>query len=185
MKKSITSLLVLLFLLIVTCVYQKTSELNIKYAEHHTSPKDSTDHISVLPAQHTMQTENIEKIKKIQEEAIKAVIIKTKKETHVSKKAKSIPQISMKTLPSIQKDIEEIDTLMRALKERKVAFENRAKYEAHLQHLITKALENRSLAIAYMNKEGLRLLELQSELLNTRDVTYNQIAHTNTPTSGE
>jgi len=51
--------------------------------------------------------------------------------------------------------------------------------------LIKKALDDRFKAIAYMNKEELRLLELQKELLNVRDIAYKKIGQTNTPTSGE
>ena len=84
-----------------------------------------------------------------------------------------------------KQDLEEIDSLMEALKDRDSALKNRDELELRIQQLIKKALDNRFKAIAYMNKEELRLLELQKELLDNRDIAYKKIGQINTPKSGE
>ena len=173
MKKYILALLVLLFLLILTCVYLKTS---VFYEKNH----DNT----ILPIVKKETTALKVKEKKTEKE-----IVITKAETKVLPKPIAKQKPSPVTVPSPAttkpNDIEKIDSLMQALKERETAFKNRDEFELHLQELIKQALENRSTAIAHMNREELHLLELQKELLKTRDIAYDKIGQTNTPTSGE
>ena len=163
MKKSILALLVLLFLLILTCVYQKTYVLYEKY--HDNTPTITTSHLLT--------------VKKEKE------IITSNREAEVLHKLMTQQKPSTMTAPAKQNDIEEIDTLMQALKERDGALRNRDEFELHLQELIKRALKNRSAAIAHMYQEELHLLELQKELIKTRDRAYDKIGQPNTPTSGE
>ena len=185
MKKYILALLVLLLLLILTCLYEKTSLLHAKYSDNNATfvkPSHNTLAPSKKSIQKTMPETATEKIRK---EAIKTIIMKTKQETKVPTAQKVEKLVPTKSLPLLKKDIKEIDTLMRALKERKTAFKNREAYELYIQQLITRALANRSATIAHMNKEELYLLELQNELLKNRDIAYHKIGQTNTPKSGE
>lgn len=201
MQKSILALLVLLFLLILTCVYQKTDVLYAKYNE--TTPKPlATISPTPLPLmkkepiplmkKEPMETKVDEKVAEelaVEKSAEKKEIKITKSETEVVKTPVIRQKIATAPPPAStsakQKDIEEIDTLMRALKDREVAFKNRDAFELHLQQLIKKALENRSAAITHMNKEELHLIELQKELLKARDIAYEKIGQTIIPTSGE
>lgn len=182
MKKSILALLVLLFLLIITCVYQKTDVLHAKYND---SPPNTMTAIAATPLP-AIKKETTE-VKLEEKTTIEKEIKIAKSETEILQ----TPVIKQETFvatppaPAKQKDIEEIDTLMQALKDREVAFKNRDKFELHLQQLIKQALENRSTAITHMNKEELHLIEVQKELINARDLTYNKINQTNNPTSGE
>ena len=171
MKKSILALSVLLLLLILTCLYEKTYVLYTKYHDNTTSTL-----ATVTPITTTKKETSMVKVKE------KEIII-SKSEADILHKLISKQKAS--TTPVKQNDIEEIDTLMQALKEREDAFKNRDEFELHLQQLIKQALENRSAAIAHMNKEELHLLELQKELLKKRDIAYEKIGQTNTPTSGE
>ena len=246
MKKSILALFVLLFILILTCVYQKTYQI---YAENNdnttttvstTSPSKPT---AILPSPKKedtvlkVETHKVIAVKPIPEEpkitvekkvpttapvtkVVKAVSAPTvhsvKKPEEVKKKelalskpiaqtkpapekeskpvskkepVKTMVQDSTKTTPSTtvkeNHDLEEIDSLMQALKDRNIALENRAKFELQIQQLITKALDDRFKAIAHMNREEIHLLYLQKELLKARDIAYEKIGQTNTPTSGE
>jgi len=187
MKKPILALLVLLFLLILTCVYQKTDVL---YTKFNDNPQNTSTTIILKPLHmvkklvEVKREEKVPKVAKVAEiaqEEIKKEIKTTKSETEVIQ----TPVIKQETSAATQKDIEEIDALMQALKEREVAFKNRDEFELHLQELINRALENRSAAIAHMNKEGLHLIELQKELLKARDIAYDKIGQTNNLTSGE
>jgi len=166
MKKSILALLVLLFLLILTCVYQKTDLL---YEKSHDKTSITLDTIASTPL--PVKKEKEITISKSEAEVLHQLITQRKQSTI--------------STPAKQNDIEEIDTLMQALKEREGALMNRDAYEVHLQELIKRALENRSAAIAHMNKEELHLIELQKELIKARDRAYNKIGQTNNPTSGE
>ncbi len=190
MKKSILALLVLLFLLILTCVYQKTDVL---YAKYNDTPPNTLATITPTPlsriAKETTMVKSEEKkiekeiiITKTEAEVLPKPIVKQKiLPVPVSTKQKILPiPVSTK-----QNDIEEIDSLMQALKEREDAFKNRDEFELHLRQLIKQALENRSAAIAHMNKEELHLIELQKELIKARDRVYDKIGQTNIPTSGE
>ena len=191
MKKSILVLLVLLFLLILTCVYQKTDVL---YAKYNDNPPNTVVTITPTPLLPAIKKEIA--MVKSEERKIEKQIIITKTEAEVLPK----PIVKQKILPvpvstkqeilplpvsTRQNDIEEIESLMQALKEREDAFKNRDEFELHLRQLIKQALKNRSVAIAHMNKEELHLIELQKELIKARDRVYDKIGQTNIPTSGE
>lgn len=101
-----------------------------------------------------------------------------------------VEKVSKIVTPSLAKntkkqDLEEIDSLMEALKDRDTALKNRDELELHIQQLIKQALDDRFNAIAYMNKEELRLLKMQKELLAHRDIAYEKIGQINTPKLGE
>lgn len=100
-----------------------------------------------------------------------------------------VEKVSKIVTPSLAKntkkqDLEEIDSLMEALKDRDTALKNRDELELHIQQLIKQALDDRFNAIAYMNKEELRLLKMQKELLAHRDIAYEKIGQINTPKLG-
>ena len=172
MKKSILVLFVLLLLFMLTCVYQKAY---VPYVNHSNTNPNTLSTMPPLPTLKKAMTES-----EVQE-----------KEIHLSKSQPKVlanPISKEKTATvtaSIDNDIEEIDSLIQALKEREDALKNRDAFELHIQQLIKQALDNRSAVIAHMNKEELRLLELQKELLKTRDVDYAKIGQPNIPTSGE
>jgi len=160
MKKSILALLVLLFLLILTCVYQKTDVL---YAKHNDNSPNTLATIVATPLPSIKKETAIEK----ETTMVKSEEKKRKKETLITKtEAEVLPKLMVKekTLPAPvsmkQDDIEEIDSLMQALKERESAFKNRDEFELHLRQLIKQALKNRSAAIAHMNKVTCGLLRL-------------------------
>ncbi len=188
MKKTILALLVLLFLLILTCVYQKTDVLYAKYNDH---PQNTSPTIILKPLHMVKKLVEVkieEKVTKVAEIAQEEVKI-TKTETEVVQ----TPVIKQETpaatppvpTPAKQKDIEEIDALMQALKNREIAFKNRDEFELYIQRLIKQALDNRTIAISHMNNEELHLIELQKELIKARDTAYDKIGQTNNPTSGE
>jgi len=170
MKKSILVLSVLLFLLILTCVYEKAY---IPYVNHNNNKPNTLNTIVSTPLQ---------PIKK----EVKQVKVKPLAKTQTEVLDKSTSKQISRTIPvSKNNDIEEIDSLIQALKEREDAFKNRDAFELHIQELIQQALENRSAAIAHMNQEELRLIELQKELLKTRDIAYDKIGQTTIQKSGE
>ncbi len=191
MKKSILALLVLLFLLILTCVYQKTDVLYTKYNDN---PPNTLPTITLKPLP-TVKKEPTEVIK-VQEKVAVAVATKiadvavnkemkiTKSETEVVQTPTGTPSAPIPAPPK-QNDIEEIDSLMQALKNREIAFKNRDAFELYIQRLIKQALDNRTIAISHMNNEESHLIELQKELIKARDHAYNKIGQTNNPTSGE
>lgn len=178
MKKSILALLVLIFLLILTCVYQKTDVL---YAKYNDNPPNTLATIAPTPLPAVRKETSGSKM---QAKVVKEITT-SKREAEVLHKLMTQQKSSTMTTPAKQNDIEEIDTLMQALKEQESALKNRDEFELHLQELIKRALENRSAAIAHMNKEELHLIELQKELIKTRDIAYDKIGQPNTPTSGE
>ena len=192
MKKTILALLVLLFLLILTCVYQKTGVLYAKYNDHpqNTSPTIILKPLHMVKKLVEVKREDITKVAETAQEEIKI----TKCETEVVQTPVIKQKTSAVTLaaPSKQKDIEEIDTLMQALKNREIAFKNRDAFELYIQRLIKQALDNRTIAISHMNNEELHLIELQKELfemqkelIRVRDRAYDKIGQTNIQTSGE
>lgn len=208
MKKPILVLLVLLFLLILSCVYQKTEVLYAKTNDNlpNTLPAITLKPLPAVKKEHKSTksvTEVVQKplikqetsttTQKVQLQAKVAVVENKIKITKSVTEAVPKPLIKQKITattpvaptPAKQKDIEEIDTLMQALKNREVAFKNRDAFELYIQRLIKQALDDRTIAISYMNNEELHLLELQKELIKARDHDYNQIGQTNNPTSGE
>jgi len=184
MKKPILALLVLLFLLIFTCVYQKTDVL---YAKTNDNPSSTLPTITLkpLPAVKNEPTEvkAQEKVTKvaITEDVAKEVIaaedeIKiTKSETEVVQK----PVIKQETTPltpptpvqAQKKEIEEIDALMQALKDREVAFKNRDAFELYIQELINQALENRAIAISHQQKD-IEEIDALMQALKDREVAF-------------
>ena len=192
MKKSILALLVLLFLLILTCVYQKTDVIYAKYNDH---PQNTSPTIILKPLHmvkklvEVKREEKVTKVAEIAQEEVKKEIKITKPKTEVVKTPvikQEIPTVtSPVTAPAKKKDIEEIDALMQALKNREIAFKNRDKFELYIQRLIKQALDNRTIAISHMNNEELHLIEIQKELIKASDHTYNKIGQTNNTTSGE
>lgn len=189
MKKSILALLLLLFLLILTCVYQKTSVL---YEENRDSTIDTaTTSIATTPL--SIIKKEVAEVKVKERE-----IEKRQRETEMTKTKVLSKPVAKQEIPTIttappapvpvlakKKDIEEIDALMQALKNREIAFQNRDKFELYIQRLIKQALDDRTIAISHMNNEELHLIELQKELLKTRDSAYEKIGQPNNPTSGE
>jgi len=142
----------------------------------------ATKTIKAVPVE--TSTKKPEEVKKKEITLTKPTIEKESKTVTKKEPAKKTVPIASITVKE-DHDLKEIDSLMQALKDRDIALKNREELELHIQQLIKKALDDRFKAIAYMNKEELRLLELQKELLNVRDIAYKKIGQTNTPTSGE
>jgi len=196
MKKPILVLLVLLFLLILSCVYQKTEVL---YAKTNDTTRNTLPTITLKPLPAVEKVVNVAKIAEETVTETVAEIVVVAEEAIVGKETKSEAEVVQKPLikqetPTVtpatavlaeKKDIEEIDALMQALKNREIAFKNRDAFELHLQQLIKQALDNRIIAISHMNNEELHLREMQKELIKDRDHAYNMIGQTNNPTSGE
>lgn len=208
MKKSILALLVLLFLLMLTCVYQKTDVLYAKYNDNSPNslatplpavekvvkkePKSTKSETAVVQKP-LIKQDTSTTTPQVKLQAKVAVVENKIKITKSITEAVPKPLIKQKTsattpvapTPAKQKDIEEIDALMQALKNREVAFKNRDAFELYIQRLIKQALNDRTIAISHMNNEELHLIELQKELIKARDHDYNKIGQTNNPTSGE
>ena len=196
MKKPILVLLVLLFLLILSCVYQKTEVL---YAKTNDTTRNTLPTITLKPLPAVEKVVNVAKIAEETVTETVAEIVVVAEEAIVGKETKNEAEVVQKPLikqetPTVtpatavlaeKKDIEEIDALMQALKNREIAFKNRDAFELHLQQLIKQALDNRIIAISHMNNEELHLREMQKELIKDRDHAYNMIGQTNNPTSGE
>ena len=161
MKKPILALLVLLFLLILTCVYQKTDVL---YAKYNDNPP------STMP---TITLKSLPAVKNAAEEVIKKEMKITKSETEVVLKPVIKQETTLVTPPTQaqQKDSEEIDALMQALKEREVAFKNRDEFELYIQALIKQALKNRSIAISHQQKD-IEEIDALMQALKNREIAF-------------
>lgn len=202
MKKSILVLSVLLFLLILSCVYQNTYTLYEKYHNTNASiltiasptpvsaPKQAISEVTIPHSNNVIQ-------KPIKPSIVAQVTPAKKAETKVVEK--SIPDsktniedtdtTAHKKEPQIifakKQDLEEIDSLLEALKRRDIALKHRDDLILRIQQLIKQALDNRSTVIQDMNKDEQHLLQVQKELLKTRDIAYDKIGQPNIPTSGK
>lgn len=252
MKKSIFVLLVLLAVLIVTCVYEKTYEI------YSTSPKEltlierksstqsdsaaanvpvtvekkvektsapvsavpivtkpvavkpapvvksepkvkTTTEMKVVPAEKpAIKTEKIvsKEVKKETTPSQKLPAVLTE-EANVSKPAaiqKNTAVSTNKQTPEVEKSGEEeiVDYLMWALKNRDIAMKNRDEVEARIHELITKAINDRKIALAdrkvvldERSKNEVELEKLQTEQIDARDASYESITNPKTTNQGE
>jgi len=183
MKKSILVLLFLLFLLIVTCVYQKTYTI---YSLQNTE--------TLLISETVVSDKKVVKTKK--EPIQKPVIHREKTKVPTPSKVKpapkavaptfvhkpshtekDMPKVIVKKVISEQKKVnshiveekEVVDYLLSILNERDVALTQRDSVEENLHALIKKALENRRIVIKQM-EENARAQEKHTQtLLDARD----------------
>lgn len=175
MKKPILALLVLLFLVIFTCVYQKTDILYAKYNDNtsNTLPTITLKPLTVVkkePSEVKVQ-EKVTKVAKVAhlEKEIKV----TKTETEVEQKPVIKQETSTATPPASTKknDIEEIDALMQALKDREIAFKNRDEFELYIEELIRQALENRSITISHQQND-IEEIDALMQALKNREIAF-------------
>ncbi len=174
MKKHLLALLILLFLLIVTCVYQKTYTF---YANAHTD-----DNTSI----HTQNEQTVLSIKSKENEIITKpeTITETKLET--STKATSSKIEKNEVTPStnvVTKETEELKTPATITTESNdkeiIAYllsvlNQRAEAEATLHAHIKQVLEDRGIAIENMHKVSLEIEKAHKERLIERDTkTHN------------
>jgi vacuolar-type H+-ATPase subunit I/STV1 len=200
MKKSILVLSVLLFLLILTCVYQNTYRL---YEKYHSSTSNTLN--TVTPV--SLLKKEISEIKVPKQEVILPKSVKPAIVSSVISSKKTEPEILEKDIPDSKikiedtdtfphkqeteiifakkKDLEEIDSLLQALKNRDIALQYRDELILRIQELIKQVLDNRTTTIDQMNNEEEHLLQLHEELLKTRDIAYDKIGQSTISTSGK
>jgi len=226
MKKSVFVLLLLLTVLIVTCVYDKTytiysnssakelilvEQKNVSKQENTTQTvgewrkdlkstalpvttvpvkkKDAEAKTEVVKKSVVKPTQLIENTHKVESKSsIKSnstsaqkAPIAVKKEVHESKDMKS--NTVAKTQEKSEKEL--VDYLMWALKNRDIALKNRDEIEARIQDLITQALNDRKIVIEERSKNEIILDQLQIELIDARDTSYENITNPKTTTKGE
>lgn len=163
MKKPILALLVLLFLLIFTCVYQKSDVL---YAKTNDNPSSALPTITLkpLPAVKNEPTEV-----KIQAIVTKVAITEVVQKPVAKQETTPVTPPTPDQAP--QKEIEEIDALMQALKDREVAFKNRDEFELYIQELINQAMENRAIAINQQQKD-IEEIDALMQALKDREIAF-------------
>ncbi|PTB83817.1 hypothetical protein C9926_00945 [Sulfurovum lithotrophicum] len=192
MNKSIFTLLFLLLLLIVTCVYQKTYTLYaqttevdttvnvVKEAEIQSFQKEQpikiVDHnvVTAHEGRRVKEPTILEKIKT----TVSSVISSNKNEHQtkisptVETENKIITQIKTMKKPVVKTEAEEkevVDYLLTVLDERDLALIHRDEAESRLHALIKKALENRRLAIENMHKTSNQIDKAHQKRLKERD----------------
>jgi len=207
MKKSILTLLFLLLLLIMTCVYQKTYTLYAQTTEDHTTIVPMKQNALISPKKEAIVVKHTEDIptKKLVEEkqplqepsfldtvtkSITTVITPKKQETKdrivtpatIKSEAITIPIIVEKDTSSTQKEEKEVvDYLLSVLKEQDDALVARDEAEEKLHTLIKHVLQNRQIAIENMEKASLDIDKGQKERLEKRDA----ISQNNTEEKGK
>jgi len=192
MNKSIFTLLFLLLLLIVTCVYQKTYTLYaqttevdttvnvVKEAEIQSFQKEQpikiVDHnvVTAHEGRRVKEPTILEKIK-----TTVSSVIASNKNDHQTKisptvetENKIITQIKTMEKPVVKTEAEEkevVDYLLTVLDERDLALIHRDEAESRLHALIKKALENRRLAIENMHKTSKQIDKAHQKRLKERD----------------
>jgi hypothetical protein len=199
MKKSIVTLLILLFVLIVTCVYQNTYRLYELTTANNDAPVSHTETVKTIsPKKESIvvqQTESVQ-VKKLTKpvpekshseessfldsvtQTIKSAITPDKKSEIVTQDVikNEIMPLTVLPTPSIEKTQKEekevVDYLLSVLKEQDRALITRDEAENRLHSLIKRALENRQIAIANMEKASLTIdQEQQKRLKNRKDIS--------------
>lgn len=201
MKKSIFVLFMLLLVLIITCVYQKTDTL---YTASHpdivTPAKDkayteknaktpSTEGI-LLTEEKSLKKRSplvVEKERVIQTKVAPQIETKTALIHTEQKHSTSIVQTKEVSSPE-RKELageEIVDYVMWALENRNIALANRDKVVLRIEELVKKILDERLQTIEKRDNRMLALEKQQQETLDARDIMYKKILQTNTIHTGE
>lgn len=188
MKKSIFVLTILLFALIISCVYQKTHTI---YAASDTDiVTSSKEGMPTAKNANTPSTEEILLTKKVRttqtkatpQTGIKTAVIPTEKKHSTS----MVPTKKMTTPKRKALEGEEIvDYVMWALENRNIALANREKVVLRIEELVKKILDERLKTIEKRDNRMLALEKQQQETLDARDIMYQKILQTNTIHTGE
>lgn len=196
MKKTLFVLFLLLFILIITCVYQKTYTI---YSQQTTIENNVSQPVVEVKSLSHINTKNevvTTKKEPIQEatllERIQSSVMSVMTSDEDENKTKAVNKLSnTQTNDSVattndaqplgKEEQEIVDYLISVLKERDLAIAERDKVEAQLQDIINKALEERRLAIDNMHSEVDRLEKEKKILLEERDLTAKllETKHTN------
>lgn len=203
MKPSIVTLLSLLVLLIITCVYQKTSDIyKLTYPQDESIVSPSTVAIIKTTIKVKKQVEvNATKEKAISKEPALVTKIKTSIQKEVaSTKNKKINEIKTQeiikevvhALPTDTK-IEKISTietkeivdyLLLVLQERDGVLKKRDTLLVEIEALIQRALAQRAIAIQTMEKVVLDVATHQKTLLEQRKILSENIDQNTTQNKG-
>jgi len=204
MKKTIAALLVLLTVVIVTCVYQKTYEI------YDTSPKK----VTLIKINSTDKNEGIPSANISVPTPVKPVTITVtqpvftvEKPVAVGQSKKSVPVKTAKvekeeqepTTPSLIDIIfnnntadtqspahkEIVDYIIWALKNREIALKNRDEVEKRIHELAQQAMNERELVLEERNQQQDTLQKRQKQLIEDRDASYKRVIDQQTTNNGE
>lgn len=201
MKKSIFVLAILLFALIISCVYQKTHTI---YAASNTDIVTSAK--EEMPTAKNENTPSTEEILLTEKESLKQSsplvvekerVIQTKVSPNIETKTAVIRTETKYSTSSVQtkevasteiKELEGaeiVDYVMWALENRNIALANRDKVVLRIEELVKKILAERLKTIEKRDNRMLALEKQQQETLDARDIIYEKILQTNTIHTGE